>query len=711
MLLPKTESQATTPLSFRPLGVASSLYRLYARIRAQQLTAHFECHTQLPPSVHGFRKGRSAQIGAQLVALTWRRSSKSQTAAKVLCQLDLSKFFDTIPWEPVEFLLRQLGIPVFVIRAIRNWWRNLKRRFQVGQTLSPPSSSCRGLPQGCPFSPILSAILLLPLLQKLEKLELQVTSYADDLSLVGTIAAFTLSLPCIADYLGAMGLQLNAGKTQWLCPADDPTTHQDLLQLLAGGRWGTLATAPVRVLGIATRAEKAEEYEWSTTQGQRESKLQARLRRAQRVTPPAVRTLAVEALVTATTYGCTGEFIGFGVTQWTTRLALNAITAGQNLRAAEEVVGTLLCKGHRAVPTWAAFFAVAEQWIRIINSAERDTVQQVWEEGQKDPAAAHPWIIQVSHLLQLLRWTWPTWNTWKDPQGEVHMLEVTSTPSEVWNEILVSGGQFDVHLIRTQFIQRALTLRGLWQHIGHLLRQEWRSFIFQALSLRRRDFTGLPPLDWKEHRAYLDTLQPLERKVCATLFTGGSCTAVRRQRLNVAGICPWCQTQDEDEEHRFWTCPRHQGIRVGYPLVMAAYRNKQFARYTLCTGLTDPGLATILREQVRSMMLAIAVRCHLEDPTEVAPPPGGAAPKHGGSFKRPGQAEQVDSDKSTQPLLKRRRKQIQYADCPMPGKRIRQEHQQTTTVRRKRQRCTESAEGPLGSVFHDLPKPLLECQA
>ena len=145
---------------------------------------------------------------------------------------------------------------------------------------------------------------------------------------------------------------------------------------------------------------------------------------------------------------------------------------------------------------------------------------------------------------------------------------------------------------------------------------------------------------------------------------------------------------------------------------MAAYRNKQFARYTLCTGLTDPGLATILREQVRSMMLAIAVRCHLEDPADVAPPTGGAAPKHGNSFKRPGQAEQVDSDKSTQPLLKRRRKHIQCADCPMPGKRIRQEqeHQQTTTVRRKRQRYSDSAEGPLGSVFHDLPKPLHECQ-
>ena len=281
----------------------------------------------------------------------------------------ISKFFDTIPWQLVLRILADMGAPEALIILLDSTWKAFRRHYQVGKTVGPGSAALRGFPQGCPLSPILSLLALVPLLRYLHTQGADASSFADDMSLAGYSQQLFDLLPKIDAYVTGLGMTLNAGKTGWIVNGDIPLGEQVKLQeqiRLAG--WGTVTGACGRALGANLRTGTNTEDAWQDLQGTKEVVFRARLRRARLIQDFRIRILVAQSLTSAMTYGAGNEFSVVSCTQGTARAVINTVLATNNTRVSEEVFGTVICKGHLTLPTWASMFELIRAWLYIVNS-------------------------------------------------------------------------------------------------------------------------------------------------------------------------------------------------------------------------------------------------------------------------------------------------------------------------------------------------------
>ncbi len=102
----------------------------------------------LPQAATGFRPGRSAQTAAQAVQFQVQEAA-AQHDPVLLCQLDFSKLFDTIPWDLLEHLLYELRLPPTWVRTLKQSWHRFRRFYQSVQYLSTGAGAHRGIPQEC----------------------------------------------------------------------------------------------------------------------------------------------------------------------------------------------------------------------------------------------------------------------------------------------------------------------------------------------------------------------------------------------------------------------------------------------------------------------------------------------------------------------------------------------------------------------------------
>ena len=325
------DNPATTQL--RPLSIASTVYRAWARLRARDVAARVELLALLPPSAEGFQPGRGAQQSTwaqQLLSDLARAEQHDGVFAAV--QLDFSKFFDTIPWALVARLLSDLGIPRKFIAVLSASWKQFKRFYQVNSTPGTGSEAGRGYPQGCPLSPILSLVALLPLLRWISAKGIDAASFADDLSIAGFATRIYEVLPTIREYVNGLGMQLNSDKTIWLVAgtATDPYVT-DLAALLAATKWGVIGGSCGRALGANLRVGGDAGDAWKQLQGSKESIFRLRVQRAQLVENPHIRALVVQSLTSALNFGAANEDGISSCTQSTIRLTINTLLATQPL--------------------------------------------------------------------------------------------------------------------------------------------------------------------------------------------------------------------------------------------------------------------------------------------------------------------------------------------------------------------------------------------
>ncbi len=96
----------------------------------------------------------------------------------------------------MRHLLGELGLDPTWIQALQHSWSSFNRYYQSGKCLSEPAAARRGLPQGCPLSPALSLLLMAPLLRWLEARGIISISFADDLSMMGSLAQIREARSC-----------------------------------------------------------------------------------------------------------------------------------------------------------------------------------------------------------------------------------------------------------------------------------------------------------------------------------------------------------------------------------------------------------------------------------------------------------------------------------------------------------------------------------
>lgn len=195
VLLPKPDGGQ------RPLGIPAVRDRVVQQAVLQVLEPIFEA--TFSPHSHGFRPERST--------LTALRELYGHVRAGhiYLVDLDIEKFFDTIPHEPLLDAVAEWVADGSILRLVRLF---LEALIQDGYQLVRPKA---GTPQGGVVSPLLANIYLARLDRVLDAEGVAFVRYADDVRLASrTPRGARAALARTAQVLGELGLRLNPQKTK-----------------------------------------------------------------------------------------------------------------------------------------------------------------------------------------------------------------------------------------------------------------------------------------------------------------------------------------------------------------------------------------------------------------------------------------------------------------------------------------------------------------
>jgi RNA-directed DNA polymerase len=195
VLLPKPDGGQ------RPLGIPAVRDRVVQQAVLQVLEPIFEA--EFSPHSHGFRPERGT-----ITAL--RELYGHVRAGQIyLVDLDIEKFFDSIPHEPLLDAVAERVADGSVLRLVRLF---LEALIQDGYQLVRPKA---GTPQGGVVSPLLANIYLARLDRVLDAEGVAFVRYADDVRLASrTPRGARASLARTAQVLGELGLRLNPQKTK-----------------------------------------------------------------------------------------------------------------------------------------------------------------------------------------------------------------------------------------------------------------------------------------------------------------------------------------------------------------------------------------------------------------------------------------------------------------------------------------------------------------
>ena len=193
----------------RPLGIPTVRDRIVQSACKQIIEPIFEADFE--ESSYGFRPERSAGDAIRAIQANMR------TGSNAIYDADLSKYFDTIPHDKLEILLKQRISDTRLLRLIRMW---LKAPVSDKGDLTGGKSNKQGTPQGGVISPLLANIYMNVIDKAVKRVQgqfhpygIKIIRYADDFILMGK----EIGEPPIAylkSMLTRMGLKINEEKTK-----------------------------------------------------------------------------------------------------------------------------------------------------------------------------------------------------------------------------------------------------------------------------------------------------------------------------------------------------------------------------------------------------------------------------------------------------------------------------------------------------------------
>ena len=189
VFIPKGKSDsaqtATDALQVRPIAVGSLIYRLWGKVRLQQLAPHLTNH--LAPFQSGGNAG--PDVESMLVSLALDFPSDTYQYAMAL---DFSKAFDSTDAFTALEILKLWKIPSAIVGLLAAQWFGHSRISSFGGAVFPHemTGTC-GLPQGDPWSPLSMAAVLAAPLRKLQQEHPGVGQmlYLDDRTILGRSVA------------------------------------------------------------------------------------------------------------------------------------------------------------------------------------------------------------------------------------------------------------------------------------------------------------------------------------------------------------------------------------------------------------------------------------------------------------------------------------------------------------------------------------------
>ena len=165
-------------MAYRILKITSILYRVWGSVRMQNLT-HWITTWQDPAMFAGV-PGAGAEEAWYTTQMDFE--IKRLTGAEITAaSIDVYKCFDQIVRPLVFELAKRAGMPTSILLTYEAFQQNLVVYNQVGNTLGQPHTHRCSIPQGCPFSMMLIALLMRPWILHMRANLLTPRVLADDL--------------------------------------------------------------------------------------------------------------------------------------------------------------------------------------------------------------------------------------------------------------------------------------------------------------------------------------------------------------------------------------------------------------------------------------------------------------------------------------------------------------------------------------------------
>lgn len=205
--------------NYRGIAIVNGIYKLYAQIICARLNTYCEEHDLLPDCQNGFRKQRST-IDAIYVLNHCVQTTLARGKQLYAAFVDYKAAFDTVNRDKLFSRMEKMGIPQYLVEAIRGIYRETIYYIEGTRFLTS-----KGLRQGCPLSPLLFALYTSDMESVLRKWQsggvvvkrkkIFMLAYADDVAIVAhSPEELKDMLKCLLRYSSARDLVISTGKSK-----------------------------------------------------------------------------------------------------------------------------------------------------------------------------------------------------------------------------------------------------------------------------------------------------------------------------------------------------------------------------------------------------------------------------------------------------------------------------------------------------------------
>ncbi|KAL1241412.1 Retrovirus-related Pol polyprotein from type-2 retrotransposable element R2DM [Trichinella spiralis] len=212
-LIPKTDSPHPDAEDYRPITVASCLYRLFSKIAMRQLENSFSLHPRQKALPEAHKRGKGLNI----------------------VSIDLAKALDTVNHSSIDGALCMQGLDVDSRNLIAQMVTGSSTIIKGdGGALSNRIEINQGVRQGDPISPLLFNSVMDELIERLEQsgvgfklkgVEVITLAFADDVTLISrSHRGMEKLLSITLDFLNERDLKLNVNKCKGIRLIRTPKT-------------------------------------------------------------------------------------------------------------------------------------------------------------------------------------------------------------------------------------------------------------------------------------------------------------------------------------------------------------------------------------------------------------------------------------------------------------------------------------------------------
>ncbi|KAJ9520416.1 hypothetical protein QJQ45_000168 [Haematococcus lacustris] len=166
-LLYKDKGQETDLNSYRPVGLANTVYKLWTSLITKILTECAEANGMLSKNQAGFRSHRNTtqQLQMLVMALEVAKLAKADIYALLV---DFTSAFNTTCQDKLLWIMHDLGFPTDATDAVKDLYTGATTRFRTPYGPTNPVPVDRGTIMGDSLSPFLFLIYIEPLLRWLQ---------------------------------------------------------------------------------------------------------------------------------------------------------------------------------------------------------------------------------------------------------------------------------------------------------------------------------------------------------------------------------------------------------------------------------------------------------------------------------------------------------------------------------------------------------------